>query len=520
MFPILFVQARRTARLAIALACAGAPAFGHAAAPAVPQARGAAMPAQYGAEQPERQMLTNATRGYLEARDYKGLEALYAQVKGAGQRTPSGLWKQAPFYNVLRQYGQWSEDAAYWAALQGQAKAWQRQYPHSVPARLFEVYLLLRRTEASRGTAFYAALTEKQRRDLSQGSAAAMRLLDDMQAMADKAGEPEWHRAMLSVFPYSNGFSEARYRAKIGAALARHPDYHEAYFTAALYSLAHWNGAPDAVDLIARALDNAAGTEQGAMYARMYWYMDQSSYQGKLFEFSPADWPTMRASFDVLVAQYPDPWNLNAYAYFACRAGDTASMARLLARIGDQVEPLAWGDDGAATQARCAANTVADPQFESKQAAVRNERLRRLRSAMLSYAATQHSHKQYQDEVDTLHRAEDMERGLGWVSMPLQYNLAAAFVEMKRYEEAVSALGAGLRSQPAFPDAYWMRGRALEALGRKDEARADFEKGAGYLRAALPAAWAKLNATQRANVALMQGKFREYGFDTPIMPPD
>lgn len=519
MFPSLLSQARRSARLAIALACLGACASGHAAVPAVPadsQARASSASAQDDAEQQAFQAVVNATQGYLAARDYTSLEALYARVKGADQRTPSGLWKQAPFYALLRQYGQWGQDAAYWDALQGQARAWQKQYPQSVPARLFEVYLVLRRTEERRGTDFYSELTQQQRRALGEGSATATRLLEAARPLADKAGDPEWQRAMLNVFPYSSGFTAARYRTRIAEAMARHPDYHDAYFTAAGYSLAQWTGAPDAVDLIARALGKAGGADHAAMYARIYWYMDQSAYKGKLFETSAADWPTMRASFDALVARYPDPWNLNAYAYFACLAGDTGSTARLLARIGPRVDPLAWGENGAATHARCAASQVADPQFESKQAGVRIERLRRLRSAMLNHAATEHSNKQYEEEVDTLQRAEEMERGLGWVSMPLQYNLANAFFALRRYDEAVKALSAGLRSQAAFPDAYWLRGRAFEALGRKEEARADFGTGAGHLRAALPAAWAGLNPTQRANVEQMREKFREYGFDVPV----
>ena len=498
----------------VLLAALAAPAFSHAVPKAAPEAR-AAMPAYESADLREQQALGNTTHGYLKARDYKGLEAQYARVKGAGERTPSGLWKLARFYTALRAFGVQSQDAAQWDALHGMAKAWQKQYPRSVPARLFEVYLVLQRTEAKRGTQFYNELTEQQRRDLSQGSASAMRLLAEAQDLADKAGDPEWQRAMLNVFPYSNGFTEARYQARIAAAMARHPDYHDAFFTAARYSLAQWRGAPDAVDLIARALDKAGGADQGAMYARIYWYMDQFSYKGKLFDTTPVDWPAMRASFDVLVAQYPDPWNLNAYAYFACLAGDRASTARLLERIGQQVEPLAWGENGAAMQARCAADTAPDPHFERKQASVRIERLRRTRGEMLGHAATQSSHKQYQEAIDTLQRAGDMERALGWDSMQLHYNLADAYFALKRYEDAVSALSAGLRSQPGFPDAYWMRGRAFEALGRTDEARADFATGAGHLRKALPAAWAGLNPTQRANVERMQAKFREYGFDTP-----
>ncbi|WP_222853210.1 hypothetical protein, partial [Massilia genomosp. 1] len=95
----------------------------------------------------------------------KALEALYQRIRGAGQRTPSGIWKQALFYNQLRGFGQWSTDAAYWDTVQTRVRAWRKQYPTSVPARLFEAYMLFKRAEANRGSGYYDTLTEQQRRD-------------------------------------------------------------------------------------------------------------------------------------------------------------------------------------------------------------------------------------------------------------------------------------------------------------------------------------------------------------------
>ncbi|NHZ80979.1 hypothetical protein F2P44_17095 [Massilia sp. CCM 8695] len=518
IFPTLFPRARRPARFALLLACLAAPAFSHAGAQPIARTAASAQGSADGADMRAREALASETNRYLQACDYKALEALYQRIRGAGQRTPSGIWKQALFYNQLRGFGQWSTDAAYWDTVQTRVRAWRKQYPTSVPARLFEAYMLFKRAEANRGSGYYDTLTEQQRRDLGEGSAAAMRVLEAAQALAAKADDAEWHRAMLNVFPYTNQFTQALYQEKIGAAMVRYPHYHEAYFTAAGFSMAHWNGAPDAVEQLALSLNKAGGKEQGAMYARLYWYMDQSAYKGKIFERSQADWPTMRASFETLVAQYPDPWNLNAYAYFACLANDAGAMAPVLARLGQQVDLRAWGEHGAATHARCAAITVADPHFDSKQAAARKVRLRRLLGETMQYAAAQRARKEYKEELETLHKAEELDRAMGWVSMPVQYKLALAFFTLKRYEEAVSALSAGLGAQAAFPDAYWMRGRALEALGRKDQARDDFDKGARYLRQALPGAWAGLNATQRANVAEMQRKFLEYGFETPSFP--
>lgn len=50
----------------------------------------------------------------------------------------------------------------------------------------------------------------------------------------------------------------------------------------------------------------------------------------------------MRAGFDDMVARYPDPWNLNAYAYFACKAQDFKTMNRILEQIGDRSLYPVW----------------------------------------------------------------------------------------------------------------------------------------------------------------------------------
>jgi hypothetical protein len=81
------------------------------------------------------------------------------------------------------------------------------------------------------------------------------------------------------------------------------------------------------VDSLAR--DAAAATaqkEKKSLYARVYWYLDQVEYRGKIFSLSAAKWADMKDGFDDLTGLYPDLWNLNAYAYFACLAQDYKTM--------------------------------------------------------------------------------------------------------------------------------------------------------------------------------------------------
>jgi hypothetical protein len=61
----------------------------------------------------------------------------------------------------------------------------------------------------------------------------------------------------------------------------------------------------------------------------------------------------MRASFNALVAAYPDAYNLNAFAYFACLAHDDKTAQDALHRAGGQVILETWGKRGAELFARC-----------------------------------------------------------------------------------------------------------------------------------------------------------------------
>jgi hypothetical protein len=49
----------------------------------------------------------------------------------------------------------------------------------------------------------------------------------------------------------------------------------------------------------------------------------------------------MRAGFDRIVKNFPDPWNLNSYARYACMAEDWLAMERLARQIGDK-PVMAW----------------------------------------------------------------------------------------------------------------------------------------------------------------------------------
>ncbi|HEY0061794.1 MAG TPA: tetratricopeptide repeat protein [Telluria sp.] len=111
----------------------------------------------------------------------------------------------------------------------------------------------------------------------------------------------------------------------------------------------------------------------------------------------------------------------------------------------------------------------------------------------------------YQDSLNALRSAEKLERAAGKPGMMIQYNLGWTLFELGRYEGAVQVLGAAIPSQPDFPFAYWRRALALEAMGRKAQARLDIEKAADLV------VNGPMKFTDDKFMAALRSKVAEYG---------
>jgi hypothetical protein len=64
----------------------------------------------------------------------------------------------------------------------------------------------------------------------------------------------------------------------------------------------------------------------------------------RLFELTPADWKKMKAGFDDIVKRYPDDWNYNHYAWFACVARDAATTKQAFEKVGDRLDTSLWSN--------------------------------------------------------------------------------------------------------------------------------------------------------------------------------
>lgn len=269
--------------------------------------------------------------------DLEKLEALYRALLQKNERTPAGTSKLAIYYNQLNAFLPSNANAGQKKAALQMAKEWTRAAPASGAAHIFLANIVAR---ASSGGNSILSSPEALRHAEIQANEQAITHLKAFRQEAKN--DPEWHRAMVNLLSEPNAVPGALERA-VQQAISEHVDYPELYFAAARHLLSHSDNAARRIDDLAMDAAKATREAQGqTMYARVYWYLDQLEYQGKLFERSNARWTDMKRGFDDMVERYPAAWNLNAYAYFACQAGDYKTMDQVLGRLGNQLIFRVW----------------------------------------------------------------------------------------------------------------------------------------------------------------------------------
>jgi hypothetical protein len=249
------------------------------------------------------------------------------QVWGVSQ----GLWE------LLYQWKNWQFNL-------DKIAEWRKEIPDSYGADFAEATLWRAWGWHARGDTLASTVTPEGWKLFGEKLARADRVLERSKAWASKS--PLWYQLRLSVARDMN-WDRKRYQALFDEATLRFPWYVPLYLSAANYLSPKWGGSYEEVDKLARRTIATPFGNDNSLYTRIYWDLtDQEGPEFDLFRDSHADWSLMKAGFDGLLKRYPkSKWNLNAYAYFACRANDGAAYGELRARIGRDLVPSAWASN-------------------------------------------------------------------------------------------------------------------------------------------------------------------------------
>lgn len=286
----------------------------------------------FGDEFAERSAIRRDVSASFEAGQFSKLDALAARYRTSKTRTSSGLWHLTLFYagisDVLNAEPDFTE---YWKNVERAVGKWVADVPDSPTARLVYARMLVRHGWSYRGSGYANTVTPQNQRMFEEYLTQARSYLEKHKTVA--SADPYWYE-LMAIIGYAQSWPEATFASLIAEGLRKEPLFYQTYFAAIDYYAPKWGGSAAAIEQFARdALERTRSIEGYGMYARIYWYASQTQYGDALFTESKVDWTAMKKGIDDVLAKYPDGWNVNNFARFACLARDKAKTAELMARI-------------------------------------------------------------------------------------------------------------------------------------------------------------------------------------------
>jgi hypothetical protein len=285
--------------------------------------------------------MESAVTAAIRNGDFERLEELSSHYRTTEARTSSGLWKLSLFDARLRAALDIPKrDGQRWTSMITLVEEWVKRHPGSAGARLGYAQMLLSRAWSYRGNGYATTVAKEDWKPFREFTQRARRYLEKTKNVA--ARDPRWYEIMIAVATYQS-WPKEQFDALLKEALDRYPDFYQIYFASIIYLSPKWGGDASSIEQFAReAVERTRKTEGDGMYARIYWYASQTQFGDELFLDSKVDWTLMKKGIDDVLAKYPDAWNTNNFARFACLRGDKEKTAELIERIGPEPLMQVW----------------------------------------------------------------------------------------------------------------------------------------------------------------------------------
>lgn len=291
----------------------------------------------------DRTEIARRVSALFEAEKFDELDRMAEEFRTQESRSSSGLWKLTLFYRGLYVQHEGKADESYYDKVDGLYLKWAAQNPDSTVAHIGYAANLANRAWFFRGSGWARDVSEESWKPFFEYlEKSRLHLLEHKQA-TDK--DPVWFHSMLAVAKGEN-WPLDRFLALVEDGTAKHPYFYEIYFRSIDYLLPKWHGDKAMIEAFANlAVEKTREREGVGMYARIYWYASQIQFGTGLFTGTEVVWSRMSAGIDDVLTRYPDQWNINNFAHFACLARDKEKAAALLARIEDPPIEYAWAND-------------------------------------------------------------------------------------------------------------------------------------------------------------------------------
>ncbi len=306
------------------------------------------------------------------AGDYRDLEGLMRKVEDPRDRLPDGTSRLSGLVagiDALMSYGGLSIQEVL-----ARTADWRRSIRNPVNADLVEADALENWAWSARGHGYANAVMPGQMALFNFRVEMAAADLADIAIPAQT--NPLWYQWSLNN-RLDDSETAIQMRSRFEAGRAKFPRYWPMYQAMLRALMPRWGGSYGQVDgfILAMSVDKGSRFD-AARYARLYtMYSDLEGPDFDPFTAVPADWSTMKAGYDELIARYPhSEYLLNRYDNFACRARDRNVYRRLRTMIGRRVLPSVWTKSY--TLAKCDAGSKTWPDGSPAEASRREMRSR------------------------------------------------------------------------------------------------------------------------------------------------
>jgi hypothetical protein len=292
----------------------------------------------------QRAAISASVEEKFQANDFAQLENMSRQFRTEKSRTASGLWNLSLFYasldGAIKNQSQGEDRDASFEAIEGRIREWASKFPESPTAHIAHSQVLIERAWAHRGSGYARSVKPEAWAPFEHYIAMAKANLEKFKSVASV--DPKWYEVMMLIARAEN-WARSEFDALLNAALEREPLFYQTYFSALQYLLPKWHGDIQEIEDFAQdAVARTRNQEGFGMYARIYWFASQTQFKNDIFNNSLVEWSQMKEGFEDVISRYPDAWNLNNYARFACLAGDKPKTMELLRRIESSVIAEAW----------------------------------------------------------------------------------------------------------------------------------------------------------------------------------
>ncbi|WP_176216770.1 DUF4034 domain-containing protein [Andreprevotia lacus] len=217
---------------------------------------------------------------------------------------------------------------------------WRKRMPKSPFAEIAVPRLRSNLAWSYRGYGYANTVSNQAWQAFRDEMTVAQKML--LEASPAARSNPEWYVTMLKV-QLGLGVSEKEFRAVYDEGQQRYPDYYPIYKNAAIYFTERWFGSNAKYK---QFVDDAVARTRAKLGETLFAKLHDLEYSDDMFRSGEVDWPRMKAGLERIQADYPDRYNLNVYARYACQAADWPTLRKLMVKVGNNPDKKEWDRTG------------------------------------------------------------------------------------------------------------------------------------------------------------------------------